>query len=1045
MHSFFKLSVRSGRGFAMTTSSRSVLPAENDWLMDGGDMGKLMRSMDWSQTPLGPRRVWQQSLRAAINLCLDSPLPSAIAWGQHRTHIYNDSYHRLFCEENPPPSMGRDLKERWSSIWPAMNDALGLARTGKAMRLEDQCIFVERAGRLDETFFTFSFSSIRDESGEVGGVFIQLAEQTQRTLAERRSKLLLALGTAMQEAAPGGAIDAACDVLAKHERDLPFFLIYLIDHDARQGRLVGSSGLPAGSALPALIDLAGGDDRTWPLARALRARHGEYVDHLEQRFGALICRPYAEPVQAAMLLPLIGFGSERPLGVVIAGASPRIPLDDAYRMFLELLRDRLAAVLSVSADKFERPADAGRPQPDRLPASPARASIPPEHEERLRQLAQANIVGVFSGNLDGSVDDANDEMLRIAGYTRDDLVAGKINWKEMTPPEFRDATAQAEDELCTTGACVPYQKEYIRKDGSRVPVIVWSALLEGAPGTGVAFVLDLSERQRTREALRKSEEQWRDVFENNPTMYFIIDASGTILSVNPVGAGKLGYTVDELVGRSVLQVFPEEEKREASRHVAHCLEHPGQPMSWEIRKIRKDGSLLWVCETAKAVVREKNQTIVLIVCENITERVEAQEKLRRSQAFLAEAQKISHTGSWCWHIPSGTLLWSEEHNRVFGLDPKARITPTFDLFLQLVHSDDRLRVRQAIDEAIRKGSGFDCEYRIVLPDGQVKYVQGVGKPIVKLSGDIDDYMGTTMDITARKQAEDALRQAHDALEKRVQERTRELMESNQRLEQEIVERKRTEAVLAWHSQELARSNAELEQLAYIASHDLQEPLRMVASYMQLVERRYKDRLDADGHEFIHYAVDGARRMQALIDDLLKYSRIGTRGKPMREVDCAAVVRTVMQSLRISIAETGARIAYASLPTVVGDEMQLTQLFQNLIANAIKFRRGCPPEIDIRADSEEGFWRISVRDNGIGINAEYFGRIFEMFQRLHGNKVYPGNGIGLTICRKIVERHGGRIWVESTPGKGTAFIFTLSKNAGSLDKPDIRKAASGQSG
>jgi PAS domain S-box-containing protein len=649
-----------------------------------------------------------------------------------------------------------------------------------------------------------------------------------------------------------------------------------------------------------------------------------------------------------------------------------------------------------------------------------------EPEQRIRRLVESNIVGVFSGDVGGGIHDANDEMLRIVGYAREDLVAGRINWQEMTPPEFREVTARAQDELRRTGVCIPYRKEYIRKDGSRVPVIVWSALLEGAPGTGIAFVLDLSERERTQEALRRSEEQWRDVFENNPTMYFIIDASGTVISVNSVGAEQLGYTVDELVGHSVLQVFPEAEQPEAIRHVALCLEHPGQPMSWEIRKVRKDGSMLWVRETAKAVVRETNQLIVLIVCEDITVRVEAQEKLRRSEAFLAEAQKISHTGSWSWNIHSGALVWSEEHSRIFGLDPKAGKAPTFDLFLQLVHPEDLAHVQHILQEAVRKGSGFECEFRIVLPDGQVKYVQGVGKPIMNKSGGIDDYMGTTMDITARKQAESALRQAHDALERRVQERTCELEESNRRLELEIIERKRAEAVLARRSQELARSNADLEQLAYIASHDLQEPLRMVTSYLQLIEGRYQDRLDADGHEFIGYAVDGARRMQALINDLLTYSRIGTKGKPMQAVDCGGVVKTAMQSLSIAIAEAGARITCSDLPLVMGDEVQLAQLFQNLIANAIKFRSSDPPEIDIRADPEDGFWRISVRDNGIGIEAEYFGRIFDMFQRLHSSTSFPGNGIGLTVCRKIVERHGGRIWVESTPGQGATFFFTLAR-------------------
>jgi PAS domain S-box-containing protein len=1030
----------------MMSSSESAPSTQNDWLIDGGDMGRLIRSMDWSQTSLGPLQSWPQSLRMAVSLCLDSPFPSAIAWGAQRTHIYNDACRPVYGASHPQ-SLGQDLKKCWSAIWPTISDALGPTREGKATRLEEQCIFVERSERLEEAFFTLSFSPIRNESGEIGGTFIQLAELTQCMLAQRRSDLLFALDSTMQEAAsesiPERTVAAVCDTLSAHERDLPFFLVYLLEDDARQARLVVSGGLPGDSAAcPARIEIGvKNDDRAWPLARALRSCHGEYVDDLEKKFEPLACRPYPEPVSGALLLPLMRFGRELPFGVLVAGVSPRLPFDKAYLAFLESLGARLAAMLPAPDGRSERRADTMHNRPGGHAVTAAHTGMT-EPEQRILRMVESNIIGVFSGGLSGGINDANDEMLRIVGYTREDLAAGKINWKEMTPPEFREATARAAEELQRTGTCIPYRKEYVRKDGSHVPVIVWSALVEGAPEKGVAFVLDLSERERTQEALRRSEEQWRDVFENNPTMYFIIDASGTVISVNSVGAEQLGYTVDELLGHSLLQVFPESEQQEAHRHVALCLEHPGRTMSWEIRKVRKNGSMLWVRETAKAVVREKNQLIVLIVGEDITERVDAQEKLRRSETFLAEAQKISHTGSWSWNLPSGTLVWSEEHSRIFGVDPQARTSPTFGLFLQLVHPEDRPRIRNILDEAIRNGSGFDCEYRIVLPNGQMKYVQGMGKPIVSESGCINDYIGTTMDITARKQSEDALRQAHNALEMRVQERTSELKESNRRLELEIIERKRAEAVLARRSQELARSNAELQQLAYIASHDLQEPLRMVASYLQLIERRYPDRLDADGREFIGYAVDGARRMQALIDDLLTYSRIGTKAKPMQPIDCMEAVKTATQSLRLAITETGARITYDNLPTVVADATQLTQLFQNLIANAIKFRRNCPPEIEIRADSEEGFWHIAVSDNGIGINTEYFGRIFEMFQRLHGSKTYSGNGIGLTICRRIVERHGGRIWVDSVPGKGSVFTFTLPKQAGDADCGAIPVRADG---
>jgi two-component system sensor histidine kinase/response regulator len=253
---------------------------------------------------------------------------------------------------------------------------------------------------------------------------------------------------------------------------------------------------------------------------------------------------------------------------------------------------------------------------------------------------------------------------------------------------------------------------------------------------------------------------------------------------------------------------------------------------------------------------------------------------------------------------------------------------------------------------------------------------------------------------------------------------RQLVAQNRQLQEEIAVRKTAEAVLALRSQELARSNAELEQMAYVASHDLQEPLRMVASYLQLLVQRYGGRLDGDAHEFIGFAVDGAKRMQALIDDLLTYSRVATKARPLRPTDCGAVLDTVRHSLRMALQESGGSIEYGPMPVVEGDGAQLTQLFQNLLANAIKFRGPQPPEIRVRAAAVADGWQFSVQDNGIGIAPEYFERIFVMFQRLHRRSEYEGTGIGLAICKKIVERHGGRLWVESAPGQGTTFSFTL---------------------
>ncbi|MFA7241451.1 MAG: ATP-binding protein [Sulfuricellaceae bacterium] len=241
---------------------------------------------------------------------------------------------------------------------------------------------------------------------------------------------------------------------------------------------------------------------------------------------------------------------------------------------------------------------------------------------------------------------------------------------------------------------------------------------------------------------------------------------------------------------------------------------------------------------------------------------------------------------------------------------------------------------------------------------------------------------------------------------------------------DITERKRAAEDLAKKTAELARSNQELEQFAYIASHDLQEPLRMVSSYVQLLARRYQGKLDQDADEFIHYAVDGATRMQRLITDLLSYSRVGTRGKAFEPIDGYQVLAAALDNLQLAIADNAATITHDPLPTVTADSSQLTQLFQNLIGNAIKFHGEQPPAIHIGAQQHGDEWLFSIRDNGIGIAPENFERIFLIFQRLHTREEYPGTGIGLAVCKRIVERHGGRIWLESQPGQGTTFFFTL---------------------
>jgi PAS domain S-box-containing protein len=257
----------------------------------------------------------------------------------------------------------------------------------------------------------------------------------------------------------------------------------------------------------------------------------------------------------------------------------------------------------------------------------------------------------------------------------------------------------------------------------------------------------------------------------------------------------------------------------------------------------------------------------------------------------------------------------------------------------------------------------------------------------------------------------------------------------QAIVRDVTERRRNRQNLERTVEQLARSNAELERFAYVASHDLQEPLRNVATYVQMLERRYGDRLDEDADEFIEYAVQGARRMQALIDDLLAYSRVGTRSKPFEPVDMNAVLDDVLQDMRQTIEQSGAEVVSSNLPTVPGDRVQLGQVLQNLVSNAIKFQAdGQPPRVEISVRQDDAEWLFTVEDNGIGFDPDYAERIFVIYERLHGAATYGGTGIGLAICKKIVERHGGRIWAESTPGRGATFHFTIAAEPTGAEEP-----------
>ena len=491
------------------------------------------------------------------------------------------------------------------------------------------------------------------------------------------------------------------------------------------------------------------------------------------------------------------------------------------------------------------------------------------------------------------------------------------------------------------------------------------------------------ERKRAEEQLQRSEDRSRNLVESSPDALVVYSGGGVISVANEAAARLVGAkSPDDLIGLTVWD-FVHPDDRELIRERGRLLAEGEELPLAELRFVRLDGEPLYVESVARPITYE-GQPAVQVSARNITERRRIQTELRGREKQLKHAQRLAQLGYWQWDVLEDKVTGSDELCEMFGLSPD-EFAAKFEAYRERVHPEDREQAIKAIESARADLKPFTFEQRIVRPDATFRVLSCLGEVEAGADGKAVRMTGVCQDITQKKRAED---------------------------------------ILARQLRDLERTRQDLEQFAYVASHDLQEPLRMVSSYVQLLERRYKGRLDNDADDFIQFAVDGAKRMQELINDLLAYSRVGTRGKPFQPTDLDAAVDGVLASDKQTLDGAHAIVTRDSLPAVVADSSQVEQLYTQLIGNAVKFCNGRRPRIHIGVEEREGERTFFVRDNGIGIDPQFADRIFTIFQRLHGREQYPGTGMGLAICKRIVERRGGRIWVESKPGKGSTFCFTI---------------------
>jgi PAS domain S-box-containing protein len=490
----------------------------------------------------------------------------------------------------------------------------------------------------------------------------------------------------------------------------------------------------------------------------------------------------------------------------------------------------------------------------------------------------------------------------------------------------------------------------------------------------IELELQNEELVRTRREAEALRDRYADLYDFAPVGYFTLDEAGAVREANLAGAVQLGVDRESLVGAGFATSLDPDSRPGFAAFCARILAG-GTTGTCDVSFAARAGRGAWYAQLRGRADAAGAAVFLRLVATDITERRRAEEALRESEAKYRSLVDDDITGVFISAFDGQLLDCNPAFARMFGFPSvdEARssgITGTYDIPAERTALLDRLRRERRIekDERFRRRR-----------DGTVIHV------VENIVGEFDGadnlarIKGYVVDDTQRYRAEEELR----------------------------------------------RSNEELQRFAYVASHDLQEPLRTIVSFSQLLERRCRGQLGPEADEYVAFIVAGGIRMQALIRDLLRLSRIETEAQPPVAISAGAVVADAVSTLGAPIGETGATVSVGPMPTVMADPGQIEQVFVNLIGNAIKYRSPeRPPEIGISAEREGRFWRFAVADNGIGIGAEYFDRIFVIFQRLHTRDEYEGTGIGLAVARKIVERHGGRIWVESTPGEGTTFLVTL---------------------
>ncbi|KYG72748.1 PAS domain S-box protein [Roseivirga echinicomitans] len=608
------------------------------------------------------------------------------------------------------------------------------------------------------------------------------------------------------------------------------------------------------------------------------------------------------------------------------------------------------------------------------------------------QIFNNPVIGIALVNHDGKITRVNKTFCDLLGYSITEMTG--INFVEITHSEDIDKDLQLFEKL-KRGEINQYKlnKRYITKAGDNTWVELSVFMGEEVEGqeTVISFVKNISEAKKLQDELKSHKARFQAIFDNTFQFIGLMNTDGSLLEVNEAITQFYGRTREELIGKKLWEISGLLDLNEKERNKVISSVQLAAKGKFVRYDTKVTGALIteMVDFSIRPILNDSGEVILLIPEGRIiTERYNLQRQLESKTRLLETTEQLSSVGSWEWLVQPDQLYWSIGTYDMFEKKPLDNRYLVVQNYVEYVHEDDLERILKAIENTVNNGVDFNVEHRIRVGDN-VKHIHVKGECVFDKSGRVIIVRGAVRNHTSEIQIQESLMLYNELLEKK---------------------------------------NDELKQFAYVASHDLQEPLRTITSFIQLLRMEIGD-VEDNIEKYLEIIEKGAGRMKSLISDLLSYSRLENHDLAIEMNDLNVMFKELEQDLTTSISESKANITIKNkLPTIECDLRRMNILFQNLISNAIKFKKpDCLPEIQVDWRLNNGFYTFTVTDNGIGIDPEYFEAVFDPFRRLHARAQYEGNGIGLALCERVIKQHSGEIWLSSEKDMGTAFHFTIPQN------------------